>query len=464
MDFQGLSTDGQIAQRAPPARKAAVGLFVCAVIVLANGLAHPHVLQGLWRYDDPQILDFVIHQPIFESLYQPQVWRALGLPFYTPFHTLSYALDYRLFGAQPAGFYAHHFISSSLLVALIATVLLRGVPPLLQAACGVALVFSLPIYVMTEQLMLRQYLEGGVFAVLAYALFIARSPLARALSVVCYAGAILCKEIYIPLPLLLLALPPGMRSSRGRWLTLAGYAAVLAAYLAMRVYMLGGMGGYQARLLPSLAAFSQFWDASPRWVFGAGLGGLLGLAAGILLVTTGLHQRILKRWLTLAWAVAAVLPILPVIHSMPVDIGAAYFVPHRYVFAAFLDLFVGSAVTCAVMCKRPSGAPSGQLPGLAALLTGLAFVTLVTATVLPGKDRQCLMQLNHYSEQVYGEMAAGRFKLNAAPAELRDYFALMERHIANIQRHGDRFANLAASQVSPPPAHEPLLPACLGTR
>ena len=81
-DFQGLSTDSQIAQKgASPSRKAVVGLFVCVVIILANGLAHPHLLLGLWRYDDPQILDFVIHQPIFESFYQPQVWRTLGLPF-----------------------------------------------------------------------------------------------------------------------------------------------------------------------------------------------------------------------------------------------------------------------------------------------------------------------------------------------------------------------------------------------
>lgn len=357
-DFQGLSTDSQIAQKgASPSRKAVVGLFVCAVIILANGLAHPHLLQGLWRYDDPQILDFVIHQPIFESFYQPQVWRTLGLPFYTPLHTLSYALDYRLFGAQPAGFYAHHFISSSVLVVLLSTVVLRPLPPVLQAVCGVVLVFSLPVYVMTEQLMLRQYLEGGIFAVLAYALFVSRTPIAWALSVLCYAGAILCKEIYIPLPLLLLALRPGDRRPRELWLTLAGCAAVLAGYLAMRVFMLGGMGGYQARLLPTLAEFSRFWDASPRWVFGAGLGGLLGLAAGVALTVVGLHQKILSSRLAWAWAVAAVVPILPVIHSMPVEIGQAYFVPHRYVFSAFMGLFVGAAITCAAICPPPRKAP-----------------------------------------------------------------------------------------------------------
>jgi len=280
--------------------------------------------------------------------------------------------------------------------------------------------------------------------------------------VLCYAGAILCKEIYIPLPLplLLLALRPGDRRPRELWLTLAGCAAVLAVYLAMRVYMLGGMGGYQARLLPNLAEFSRFWDASPRWVFGAGLGGLLGLAAGVALAVVGLHQKILSSRLAWAWAVAAVVPILPVIHSMPVEIGQAYFVPHRYVFSAFMGLFVGAAITCAAICPPPpQGASHGRFPSLPIWLTGLAFAALSLSVLLPARERACLAQLNRYSEQAYGYLAAGRFDLGSAPDELRAYFTLMDRHIAHIKQHEGAFANEAAIRLPPPR----LSPSCLHT-
>ena len=210
--------------------------------------------RKVWRYDDPQ--PGFRHPPAhLRELHQPRVLAgASGCRSTRPFHTLSHALDYRLFGAQPAGFTP---ITSSVLRSssfLLSTVVLRPLPPVLQAVCGVVLVFSLPVYVMTEQLMLRQYLEGGVLRGAGHALFkhSSRRPIAWALSVlVCY-GAIFIARKSHPRALLLLRCPRrpparGLLAHAGGLRRRAGCLPGDAGLRARR------HGRYQARLPPSLA-------------------------------------------------------------------------------------------------------------------------------------------------------------------------------------------------------------------
>ena len=99
-----------------------IPLVILAGVVL---LMHGETVSGFWRFDDPQMLDFVRHQPLLETFHRPEVWRALDAPFFTPLLTLSYAVDDALFDLRPAGFYLHHLISLCLTVGITAVRLKR---------------------------------------------------------------------------------------------------------------------------------------------------------------------------------------------------------------------------------------------------------------------------------------------------------------------------------------------------
>jgi hypothetical protein len=344
---------------------AAAGLAALAWIFYSPAL-------GLWwTNDDFFQLHFVLVHPPLSYAWQPAVWRELPFQMVTPLLFASFDLDLSLFGLAPHGFYLHQLLVVCLLGAAFHLLLRLWLSRWAALAGAFLLLAGPPVVASVGVIMVRHYLEGALLAVVSTALYVhaVRVPrpgparLWAALSAVLYLLAALAKEIFVPLVLVLLALPEvGWRERLRR----AGpHLAALAAYLGYRVFMLGELvGGYgwvvrprelprlalalPGRLLADLAGGAAAGggvgggggggDGGVGGVrlgsTGTGLGGLhggpaLGWAALVLLAAAAVAGLILRRRARLPVAVgalAAVGPILPVSTEVPVRYALAFWI------------------------------------------------------------------------------------------------------------------------------------------
>lgn len=305
-------------------RRRGAATAVAAVLAVLGTLAlHGHVLGAFWRFDDPLILMHVLKNADFAGDFVSATqWRALGVPFFTPWLTLEYRLDLALFGLNPLGFQARH-LGMLAVLALAGLMLLR---PLVGtgAALAATLLFlaGAPVAVVAEQLMSRHYVSGLVCAVLAVLLW--RRLDGRqgdgwlGLGVAfAYVLAALNKEVFAPLPLVLWFLPGGPRGW-ARVRSFAPVALVACGYAAWRWHMLGtGVGGYHDSLGGgALAAFESLLVQAPALFFGEGWQRLvpgLGLCLSLFVVIRQRHQARLVGAVLLTLA----LPLMAVRLSAP---------------------------------------------------------------------------------------------------------------------------------------------------
>lgn len=285
---------------------------------------HGQALNYWWCCDDSQLLWFLQRYTPLDYLVQPAAWQAL-IPFsYTPWLALVQQLDVWLFGYAPLAMHAHLLLS----VALCAVLLLLLLRPWcgLLPAWAAALLFLLgsPTAVAAQQLMVRHYVDGLLFMLLALLLLRPQgtAPGPRGwrygLSCLAYALALMSKEIFVPLALLPLLLPLGSLRRRVRlclpWLLLA------LLFLLWRGYMLGAaVGGYTPNqgytlagfmsLLPQLGGIPALLWSSPGWALAA-LAGLLLLA---LQQQAGGRQRCALLLRLASALVLLLVPLLPLL-------------------------------------------------------------------------------------------------------------------------------------------------------
>ncbi len=248
--------------------------------------------------------------------------------------------------------------------------------------------------------MLRHYIEGLACAALAVSFSVEASRRGRAtfqvLSSLFYFLAMLEKEVYVPLIVLLFFLQEGDARSRAR--NLRPHALALIAYLAWRWTMLGTLlGGYDLANrpgeLPGLAA------GLPGRLVGTFLGDL-GPAAAILLapLVVGIAWLVWRHPATLAILAGATLlivgPIVPVAKTVNERFGA---LPWLLAVVAFV-----------FGCRSlASGSRAGRwaAAALITLAAGAAFV----ANRLDWRVRYAA------AERMSAE---GRFFLSMAPGDL----------------------------------------------
>lgn len=126
-------------------------------------------------------------------------------------------------------------------------VLAHFLSPVWAAVGGAVFVLGVPVLAWAGRLMVRHYVEGLVLAAavtLAYVLAVERrsSPLS-AVSALLALLAALAKEVYVPLPFLLVNLPPG--DWRQRLRSAVPHAVGRGIYALWRTWMLGTpVGGY----------------------------------------------------------------------------------------------------------------------------------------------------------------------------------------------------------------------------
>jgi hypothetical protein len=276
--------------------------------------AYAPVLSQWWTGDDTQILRHALSHSLREVLTVPAAWRDLTWLYFTPELTVAARLDEALFGLHPGGWYAHHLLVLGAAAALLYVLVRRAAGRLTAFLAALLLLLGPPTAEISRQLWSRHYVAGLAFslaALLLHRIAVARRSWAPAAAAGCAALlAMLCKEIYAPLPAVALAWPGGDRRDRARF-AIPLFVA-LAVYLPWRQAMVGWWGGVRDAGEPLRRAVAA--AAS----FPGGIAGL-PLIAGVVLIVLALFllRPTLEEAVAIAVIAAAIVGPLALLPDVP---------------------------------------------------------------------------------------------------------------------------------------------------
>jgi hypothetical protein len=302
-------------------------------------------LNNWWCCDDAQILWHAVQYSANEYFFVPEAWRSLSPNNFTPWLTLSYDIDYVLFGFAPKGFYAHNLVVIGMCAGLIYLIARQWVDDWYAAVGAVLFLAGTPVATASQLLMERHYLEGLLFYLLALMMFTQgmRKTQTRygGLAGIAFAIAASAKEIYLPLGFLPFLLP--LHSFRQRLNMAWPFLLVMLLYVPWRWFMLGeAIGGYapaaelaQGGFVSLLAEFTKI----PKLLWnppGIGLG-TLWLVAMIVLVRGRARGRMVL--LLVAVLLLLLLPLIPLARYPGLKSGT-----ERYLVAVWAILALGVSV------------------------------------------------------------------------------------------------------------------------
>ena len=310
-DASSAGTSGE--RRRLPEPLVAVLPAVAAVVLYGGAL-------GLWwTWDELIYLRVAAEHSPAAYLLSPAVYRELSPAFFFPGALLSFDLDLSLGGASTVVFFAHQLAVLALAAALLARLVRRWLPAGAAVATAVVFLVGVPVPTVVAELMTRHYLDGLALALGSAHFFVASvERRSRALSWTAAGlafAAFSCKEVFVPLPLVLGTLPAGRL--RDRLKALVPFAPAVAVYGVWRQLMLSGYLGAYADDATRLEAAGRRVVALGRQFLGAALGdpdpGRLALAAAVAtLALLPVLGRSSSRWLAAALAVAVAGPLVPV--------------------------------------------------------------------------------------------------------------------------------------------------------
>lgn len=232
---------------AASASRHAARLWPVICLVLLVPALYRDVLGRWWMGDDTQVMVHAARFPSLDYFLRPEAWQPLSPANLTPWVVLSFDLDLRLAGLNPYWFYLHQ-LASLVLVAIATFVLLRMWLDRWWSFAGATLFLVGPGPAEAAgQLVLRHYVEGLLFAILALCFYLRSLRRAAArwawLGAAFYLLATTAKEIYVPLPIILPFLAEGR--VRARLMACLPFALVAGLYGLWRWHMLGvAIGGY----------------------------------------------------------------------------------------------------------------------------------------------------------------------------------------------------------------------------
>ncbi|MCG7986762.1 MAG: hypothetical protein JAZ20_12195 [Candidatus Thiodiazotropha weberae] len=298
-----------------PVRQNLITAALLFGLVALTFLLNQSALSGNWRFDDGWLLDYASRFSPFDYFFNPAITRGYSLNNLTPTNPLIFDLNLWLFGFDPKGFYIQH-LTTLAACAIASYFLLRcWVSPLFAFLGGVLFLIGAPTQFVAQQLMVGHYVSGLLFSILAIYAFQLnlnrRHWLLTPLTTLFYVIATTCKEVYFPLPFVLLLLPGQSLSVR---LKLALPMLIWsAAYMFWRLAVLGSfVGGYDAGGQAfSLSKAVQSYGAIPELLFATPyLPWLLSLIFIALIVTLALRKRLNIPLMVVA-LLAVLLPLLP---------------------------------------------------------------------------------------------------------------------------------------------------------
>lgn len=304
------------------------GLAALLLLVLVL-LINAGVFGASWRWDDTQILLHSHQYSFWQDFLIPEVWQQYSPANLTPWLVFSFEVDLILFGLTPTAFYLHQLLAIAAAALMLFLCLTLWCRPIFAAAGAVLFITGLPTMLIAEQLMTRHYIEGLVFALIsvyAFVLYLRKGKLWLFLiALLMYGLAMTAKEIYVPLPALLVILPDA--DWRRRIQASFPFFALTLLYALWRGYMLGSFsGGYVDSneylsaviirdVMASFATFPALF-AGALWPVFAALVASLWLAYGV-------RQRRLP-WRALMIAALVLLPLVPLVRSPGIVIADRY--------------------------------------------------------------------------------------------------------------------------------------------
>lgn len=405
-----------------------LGLWVACAVVAA--VAYGGIVDAFFVADDHVLLFALSDSANPVSCLPPR-----GSPFFRPLLALSFLGDWHLFGASARAMHLHGLVLHTLAAWLLGVVAADWTRSAM-AGVGAALLFvSSPLHPeAVTWISARGYPLGACFTLVALAT-VRAGPLRASrlwLGGLAAAAALLAVEPALPLLAYPLALGWALRRRSG-WACAAVSAAVTAAYLAVRVYWLGGLGGYRAvdggtvhqrldlghalgyvaQALAHLLAPGP-WDGAD----GAAVTGLVGVAAVLALTLLGLAlaDRDNRRLLPALGACSlAALSVTAGWATLGADLAGV-----RYLY--FAAMFVGVGLAASSVSSSPR-----RRAVAVALLTALVLVQLVLVRVVNARWAESGALARAAVEGVAVRVAArdtSHVFLHGAPATFRGAHAL----------------------------------------
>lgn len=307
----------------------ALAVLAAAVFTLAvNGSS---LSMGFGRDDGANLFNAVRLSPLTYFL-DPPTLKAVSAYALTPWNLLVYSIGVALFGLDPAWHHFHLLVVVTACGFLTYWFLHLWLSPAMSLLGALLFLSGTPVMFISHEIMSGHYLYGLLFTIAASLCFVqaVRSGrwLPAAASALFFLLACACKEVFVPLPVVLLFLPEGrlverLRASASLWLVVGGYFGW--RWEVFEGHLLGPRGvGIDATvalrqfaripsllfgalwILPGAALALALWRASARGstaVFALVLAGVL--LAPLLPVTSGVGVRIPDRLLFLVWWVSA---------------------------------------------------------------------------------------------------------------------------------------------------------------
>jgi len=324
-----------------------------AVLAILSVLWCRKVAALWWTFDDPFHLNLIRERTAADLLFSSAFWRAFPSHVFTPLLLLSLKLDLQLFGLNARAFYMHQIISFACVAPLLYLLLREWIAPV-PAICGALIaVAGVPMIEVTQRLMDRHYIEGLILALLATLLFVRQRYIPSA---ALYLAAMLAKEIFVPLIVLLLVLgaPASSPAAAGRRRASRRDGGVphliaLAVYVVWRVAMLGPrLESYGWAVKPSdwprvLATLPWRMLTVLAHASAAGWISLALMAAAVIFAGRK------RPWLVFAGAAVAILPIVPVSFEIQARYALAAWILAAIAVASVRIKFAPVVVLLAVM-------------------------------------------------------------------------------------------------------------------
>ena len=285
-----------------PARSLAA---ILALVIVAIAV-HVTALSGWWLYDDPQLLIESIQQSLRGVFFSPSEYTHLAAHTFSPMQLASFKFDLLLHGLDPKFFYLHQLVAM-ILAAVLLYLLLRHYVPDLYAAlgAGVFLTTWAAVYA-ARTLMIRHYVEGLVFALIAMLMWRRRWIIPAS---ILYLLAMLSKEVYATIPLFFVY---QSRYEKRPWRELVAPAVAFIVFIAWRWRMTGLIGGYA-----SIGNQTVTHLPYALWIHVAGPAPVWAFVIWAVCIVVALAMFIWRlRWRALGFIAVAllamILPILPV--------------------------------------------------------------------------------------------------------------------------------------------------------
>lgn len=207
-----------------------------AALVLLVAMLYSGTLDNGFHYDDTHSILDNVHLRHLGNLprffLDPGTFsREPGMAMYRPLVVTTFALNYAVDGDAPRGYHLAN-VAAHAAAAVVVFAVLRGLGAAGAAWLGAALFALHPVQSQAlNYISSRSEILAGLGVLAAY--YLSARPARRGVAVACYAGALLCKETAVVLPLLLLLRQAGGPRPARWWRPHAPFWGVTAAYLGL---------------------------------------------------------------------------------------------------------------------------------------------------------------------------------------------------------------------------------------